>query len=370
MLSSCNKHKAKITGQIKNVQDKSVLYLSRLEPGNIVRIDSVVLDNSGKFSFKVEANEPTYYTLTLNGSIITLLVDESEKAELECDAQKFGSSYTVKGSEGSSQVLFLNSKLFETQTVIDSIRTAYDALGDDAQSEKQRLESRMNEVVKQQRKTSIKFIIEHLSSMSSILAIYQEIEKGVYVLNSNRDLQYVKLVSDSLHKYYPQSNQVKAMWTDRQRLLSKYNEMRLLSMAKRKDAGFPDIQLPNVNGDTLALSANLGKVILLSFWSVNNQESRTLNIDIRELYQKYSSKGFEVYQVSFDANVNSWKSAIQQLNIPWKSVNDAMGAQSRYIRMYNLQQIPSIFLINRDGQIVARDVSGTQLYKSVESLFR
>lgn len=110
------------------------------------------------------------------------------------------------------------------------------------------LESNYAEVFKEQKKITIGFVITHYNSMASILALYQKLNDSTGVLDSPRDIQYFKIVSDSLGKRYPESNHVKALRADLNRKLTGYRARVLEQMANNAPVGYPDIALPDQTG--------------------------------------------------------------------------------------------------------------------------
>jgi len=76
-------------------------------------------------------------------------------------------------------------------------------------------------------------------------------------------------------------------------------------------------------------------------------------MDLREIYNKYAEKGFEIYQVSLDINENLWK--VSAANLPWICVRDRAAQYSEIARTYNVTELPTFFLINREGELIKRD---------------
>jgi peroxiredoxin len=77
------------------------------------------------------------------------------------------------------------------------------------------------------------------------------------------------------------------------------------------------------------------------------------NNDLMEIYNKYKSAGLEIYQVSIDTDKTAWATAVKEQNLPWISVCDGKGAASIAVATYNVTAIPSMFVFNRKGDIVA-----------------
>ena len=119
---------------------------------------------------------------------------------------------------------------------------------------------------------------------------------------------------------------------------------------------FPDLTMPDVEGQNRTLSELEGKVIILSFWSVGQDEHKVFNADLAEIYAKYHAKGLEIYQVSLDIDKPSWAAVVKGQNLPWISVNDGLGTQSPAVIAYNVDHVPTMFVIDRTGDFAGRDV--------------
>ena len=133
-----------------------------------------------------------------------------------------------------------------------------------------------------------------------------------------------------------------------------YNQQ-LSDIVSRSESTTPDIRLPDLNGDTISLSSLKGKVVLLSFWASWNEESVSQNVQLKNLYQKYKARGFEIFQVSLDSELESWIRAIQFDELPWINVSDLSYPESYTARIYNIRELPTSYLINREGQIVLKN---------------
>jgi peroxiredoxin len=116
----------------------------------------------------------------------------------------------------------------------------------------------------------------------------------------------------------------------------------------------PDISLPNAKGDIVKLSSLRGKVVLLDFWASWCGPCRQSNRKMGPLYKQYKDKGLEVYAVSIDGNKNAWSNAVQQDKMDWLQVIDVKAERGNELtHTWNLQYIPSTFLIDKEGKIVA-----------------
>jgi peroxiredoxin len=358
-----------IKGQISNPKHRYI-YLAENNLANSRLIDSSELSGTGWFNFKIKPKEPEFYYLFFSPKhFITILAQPGENIIVHANEFSFPVFYALQGSEGSAQVKFLNDKLMATKNIIDSLRKELkekqNIPGFDSLSQKLNLQYQA--VLKDQRLFSIKFIIEHLNSLASILALYQEIEDDVYVLNQNRDIQYIKLVSDTLKKYYPKSKYVLSLWKDRERLLKKINLLKIQSLNLQPQS-YPEIALPSVNGDTIKLSSIKNKFILLYFWSFQDEESIFLLNNLKKIYKDYHTKGFEIYNVSLDNDFALWKKFINDNKLPGIQVIENKGTNSYYAHIYNINQLPTSYLIDRNNNIVGKNMYGNNLADKLDEI--
>ena len=124
-----------------------------------------------------------------------------------------------------------------------------------------------------------------------------------------------------------------------------------------------DINLTSPKGDTISLSSMQGKVVLIDFWASWCGPCRLSNRQLVKLYSKYKDKGFEIYGVSLDENKKDWMRAIKQDKIAWTQVIDNRGWEAQTAIDWNLYQIPTSYLVNKDGIIV-----GVDLEKALKNL--
>ncbi|MDD3907031.1 MAG: thioredoxin family protein, partial [Bacteroidales bacterium] len=106
--------------------------------------------------------------------------------------------------------------------------------------------------------------------------------------------------------------------------------------------------------------------ILLDFTAYQAEKSATRNLYFRELYNKYKDRGFEIYQISLDTDENLWKTGASHL--PWVCVRDRNSLRSGYLSTYNVQNLPTFFLMDKAGNIVARDAMISDLNKEIQKL--
>ena len=149
----------------------------------------------------------------------------------------------------------------------------------------------------------------------------------------------------------------------------------IYSNAQREVANITDprlqIKLPTVSGDSITLASQKGKVILLDFWASWCGPCRVSNKKLVKLYEKYKSQGFEIFGVSLDQEKRDWEKAIQKDKIAWLQVNDPRGSwNAKTAADWNISVLPTSFLINKKGDVVAIDLDGKELEKVIKELLQ
>ena len=140
-------------------------------------------------------------------------------------------------------------------------------------------------------------------------------------------------------------------------------------LANISDPRIP-VRLPGLNGDTITLASQKGKVILLDFWASWCGPCRAANKHLVKLYDKYKSKGFEIFSVSLDQEKKDWQKAIAKDKMSWMHVIDPRGSNAKTLFDWNVSVIPTTFLINRKGDVVAIDVQEKELDKAIGNLLK
>lgn len=372
LYSGCKeKNSFNVRGVIKG-KPSDHIYFSRLDLDTPVLIDSAKINNDGKFRIRIKAPEPDFYQVSISpDNFITLLAEPGENIRIRFDSTSLYENYSVTGSIGSEKIQALDQKLIDTRKKLDSLSNAYTRASGEPGFDVTgpMIETRFNDLIKEQRRKNIEFIITNTTSLASIKALYQHIDPDTYVLYDSKDLQYLKIVTDSLKKYYPNSKHVQALARDFENELSQMYASQLERLSEKIEPAKLNPDLMNPEGKRISLESLRGKYVLLAFWSVQSKQCINENLELKEYYRLYNKKGFEIYQINLDPDENLWRSAVKFDELPWISTREDDPKNTVNARLFNVRELPANYLFDREGNIVASNLHGRSLKLKLEQLF-
>jgi hypothetical protein len=372
IFSGCNnKGKFAVKGVIKDSKQKYI-YLNRLDVDTPVLIDSAKISRKGSFYFSVKATGADFYQLGFSSTnFITLLAEPGEKINLLFNGKNLFENYMVGGSAGSVKLQVLDLTLADTKRKLDSLSTIYTKASQETGFDVKGplLDAEFNALIKTQRKKNIEFILNNLNSLASIKALYQRINPETYVLYDQHDLQYLKIVTDSLTRRYPNSKQVQALARDFEKEMNQMYISQIEQISKNLPKTVLDPHLKNIAGNRIALSSLKGKYVLLTFWSVQSRDCIEENLQLKEFYKLYNKKGFEIYQINLDENESEWIKAVRYDELPWISTREDDPKDPKNAVLFNVKTLPTNYLFNKESIIVASNIHGRALQLKLEQLF-
>jgi len=369
---SCSSTRTEINGLINGGEEIS-LTLERLDVNRTSVVDTVKTGKDGSFTIKLGLEEPELYILkNQQGALINLLVKPGDRISVNSSLDSFGSKYQVEGSEESEGIRMLVEQLDLTRLTLDSLQTVAGTIGDPENPQFELVKNTYAQAIIKQKRFTIKYLVEHMGSLSSVYALYQKYNDETLVLNQENDLQYFKAVADSLEQTHPNSSLTKSLRADIEQREIAFEETaklnNLLAMADEV-SGMLDLSIPDRDGNEVALSSLRGKVILVSFWASGNRPSIQALLQLKSTYNNYRNNGFEVYAISMDNSKINWMNAVDfnEFNT-WINVSELSFPESKAALLYNISQLPTNFLINREGDIVGKNLYGKTLETWLDNL--
>lgn len=357
-----------VEGNIQSAEGDT-LYLEHRGLAGIVLLDSAILNDKGSFKFKEPApKNPEFYQLRIRDKVVAFAVDSVESLRVTADASNLYGSFTVEDSYSNDQLRKVDDMRMKTEQEINSLEKLHTAKEIDDITFLNSLDS----VLTLYKKEISNLIIGNPSSAAAYYAVFQKINDYlIFDPYDKKDYPMFGAVATSWNRYYPETERtthlynftVNALQTRRQ--LEKQEEL-FQNITVETESGLPDISLPGVNGERISLSSLKGKVVLLDFVVYSADFSPKHNIDLNSLYQRYNSRGFEIYQVSFDSNEHFWKTSAD--NLPWVTVRDPRSVSTPLLSLYNVREIPTSFIIDREGDLIGRVEDYSQLSEQLDKV--
>ena len=224
----------------------------------------------------------------------------------------------------------------ETQGYVESIVASY--------------QKQFNEKNAEISATSRNLMIENKSDLATLM----------FIDNFAQDKALQMEIITALHEAFPEHPLVE----------ERYNKINNPQFRTSEGSIAPELEFADPDGKIRKLSDLRGKVVLIDFWASWCGPCRRENPHVRAMYEKYHDKGFEVFSVSLDKDANAWKGAIAKDNLTWPNhVSDLKGWGSAAAKLYGVSSIPSTFLVDKDGRIIAKGLRGEQLTAVLEQIF-
>jgi cytochrome oxidase Cu insertion factor (SCO1/SenC/PrrC family) len=303
-------------------------------------LDSVKLDTEGIFNFTVETpNYPDFYRIRLNNQFIVFTLDPITKSiNIEASANDLNQAI-IKGSDASIDIQRLRNSNFELQRVAIEGDTA-----------------KVAQMLASHKRLAQEIVLANPRSAAAYYAINQTIKGAYYMTPYNKeDLPFWNAVATAWDLHYAEYDRAKEL---KQTVLLAIGQQKTAQVSANEiienitEEGFIDIALPNRIGEMTKLSSLMGNVVLIDFSAYAMEQVSAHTLFLRELYATYHELGLEIFQVSLDADKLLWLE--QTRNIPWVCVRDEASVQSIVLSTYNVSELPTFFLMDKEGNIVGR----------------
>lgn len=370
LIWGCGKeNSAIISGTVEYATDGQLL-LNRLDVNKLTTVDTIKYDSNGYFKKKIEKsskNPDFYYLFYNNRKVLSLALLPGDNISFTTDT--LASKVTITGSHESSLLTDVEDQIKGWGKEFDSLITImnrYQEVGMSGEAE--RLNYQLGAQFVKIKRDAIKRVVQNPSSITNIILFYHKLPTEIPLFGDLNDAPILRVAYDSLSVRYPSSPYLQSLYRD---ILDREKIRDFNSRLKEaEEIGFPEITLPDINSKMVSLSSLKGRVILLSIWSAAESSHRILNREYLDLYDKFPADKFEIFQVSLDIDKAVWATAVKEQMLPWVSVCDSKGGNSKVISSYNLEKLPANFIIDRAGDIVAKDIYGEDLKREISKLIK
>ena len=352
-FSACNNSSDFTVKGVVAGADGQLMYLENVGISNVVTLDSIKLAPGGKFKFTEKRPEyPDFYRLRLNNQLINFAVDSTETISFVADAGTFATSYSVEGSENSKAIKAITLAQLDANQAISRLRKEYE----DKMISDTTYRTKVLAAADAYKEVARKYIYSAPMSTAAYFALFQQIDGLLFFdLYDRKDVKAYGAVATSYDHAYPESPRSKHLYNLTLQSMKVLRAQRPVdySNVETKEISFLDIELPDVRGEVVKLSTVApGKVVLINFTAYQTEWSPALNMALGELYTKYHDQELEIYQVSLDSDFHFWRNGAS--NLPWVTVHDPQSVYSQVAGLYNVKQLPALFILDRKGNLVKR----------------
>jgi len=340
-MSCSNKESMLIRGVVNNPGNVKVI--SFYEGDN--KLDSVFLADGNQFKFERPATQERLLTIKVGNNNIPLIVEPGKELSITLDLQQ-PQNYKISGSELSNKL-----KAFAPlKENIDHVRDSLQAVFTKATADLE-----VNEVQSLRAEMLLEFEPSYRKFTADAVSFAKEHHDlaGFYVMST---LDY-ELAEAELIAY---SEEIKDKFLENRYVNDFKAEVeKLKKLAIGQHA--PPLEGFTPTNKAVKLSDLAGKYVLIDFWASWCAPCRQENPNIVKQYQRFKDKNFTVLGVSLDDNPGSWMRAIEDDHMEWVNISDLKAWSSPYVISYSIKGIPTSYLIDTEGRIVAKNLRGKAL---------
>jgi len=344
LLSCSNKNQFQVSGTLTdfgNPDEYTMLYLkTRNINEQLINIDSTYLKKDGTFVLKGKSSGTDLYFLADkdNVFIMRFFVDPGNKIKVSGSAVAI-SDIKIEGSTTHDLYNEYLSLIIPLQEEQQQIYQTYQIYAQNPNIPEERLQYILEELVASYEQLEIDienltlgFIIAHPNSIVSAYLVYRnsnslniaaEIEVQLILLDPEMDNKFVSLTNNIINKI------------------------------KQTEVGavLPNIELPDAEGKIISLESLRGKYVLVDFWATWCGPCVREIPNLKEAYQNYNEKGFEIFSISIDVNHAAWLDFLKKHELSWSNVTDLEGSPTA--NQMAIKYIPHTFLLDPNGVIIA-----------------
>ena len=306
-----------------------------------------------EIEFNIFVFESTLFRLDFMGyTSLDLILDKSD-VDIFVDDSNSLFEFTVNGSDDTEILKSIENKITNYRSEIRELNINFVEASQNRDFELVNSIQSEFDFKKNQFELSLK---DYLSSAKSSLA--------VLVTADYLDIEENLIFWQAIYNNYTEEFKDNSYFKNFENKLIMIKSISIGSVA-------PDIILNDTSGVPISLASLRGKYVLLDFWAAWCRPCREENPNIVENYNNYKSYGFDVYQVSLDRTKEDWIRGIKQDKLPWINVSDLKYYQSEAAELYNVDRIPSAFLLDPDGKIIAKHIElrGQNLSRKLAEIF-
>ncbi|WP_235884511.1 TlpA disulfide reductase family protein [Pedobacter hiemivivus] len=335
-----------IEGQFKNATPGSKVYLFGLQKDHQTPLDSTVFSDKGEFKFTHSSSAVDFFRISSGHSEYMIIAKNGDQIKINADLADKTLAYSISGAMEADKLEELNKVKNQYMGKISDIQKKFDeavaAQPDQRDAIMEQLKPAYTQEIDGLNKAVLKFAQGNTTSLASF-----------YAINLLNPAEYEQEMSDYADK-------IKSNFNDN----AAVTEF-LVKMAKLKSVQVgqpaPEFTVDGIDGKSIKLSDFKGKYVMLDFWASWCRPCREENPNVVKAYNTYKDKNFTILGISLDKDPAAWKSAVMADKLTWAQGSDLKDFDSPMAKLYAIEAIPSSFIVDPSGKIIAKNLRGEQL---------
>ena len=343
-----------ISGTVSNPGSLKKLFLLEADRTTITVIDSTNLSDDGKFQFRHAAPYANLFKVRLGGTIFDIIAKNGDDISFATSLSDTTHGYQVTGSQESSKIQEFNkiSNFYSAKStkISDEYQARVQAVGKESDSLVSIYMPQFQKVMGDYSTAVLKFINDNKSSLAAFYAATS--------LDPAKYEQQLIAYADAINGNFKGNLAV-------ERFVKQMEYIKPVSVGHAA----PDFTLAGIDGTPIKLADYKGKYVMLDFWASWCAPCRHENPNVVKQYALYNPKGLNILGISLDQDKAKWQQAITADNLSWKHGSDLKSFEGPTERLFHVEAIPSNFIINPDGVIIAKNITGTDLEEFLNKTF-
>ena len=355
LIFSCKDNSAfTISGTVNNPGSLKKVYLLEADSSHVSVVDSTSLSEQGKFQFKRAASYANLFKIRIGSTIFDFIAKNGDAIDFITSLTDNTHAYQVTGSDESDKIKVFNkiSNFYADQStkISNEYQDKVQAMGKESDSLINIYKPQFQKVMGGYNEAVLKFVKENKSSLAGFYAA-SSLDP---IANEQQLIEY----ADAIKNNFKDNPGV-------QKFIGQMENIKPISIGHKA----PDFTIAAVDGSPIKLSDYKGKYVMLDFWASWCAPCRAENPNVVKQYAIYKPKGLNILGISLDQDKGKWVEAVALDKLEWQHGSDLKNFEGPTERLYHVEAIPSNFIIDPQGNIVAKNITGIDLEEFLKKTF-